>query len=886
MSVIPLLGMIASGAAAAEFGEVAVSLTAEHVGVAYAAEVLAKECGVAAHLGVATVAEQPAVRAGLVGDGIVADAKVPELAGLSDEGFGWTPDENGVALVAKAERGLMYGLLELADRLHNEEEIPPTHVSGPLVAIRGDWIDLPFYLGCDLYDGRWRWHQEIEGEADSWFHDREAWTKRFRLYARRRMNALMLHHPHPFPAFITYPDAPEAAYFDDETVARNAEILTWIIEEGRRYGVELYVLTWNEWVPRGYAEAHNIPQAGAGTAESAALNRYSYAEFFRRFPGLAGLVTMAGESPPGCVEFVRDNVVKPLAELPDPPHITFWTWCAYPEDVNAVLDGYPGETAIMHYLQYEQLFKPAIDPRVGRMSEACGGRPVVVMGGPGTATAQLYWAEPYVIRDILRDVPKQSVCGVYFSGLDSWQWVSNKWIGWEALARYWWDPFRDDEDAYWERRIADVLGDEAFGKPLLSAYTHATAIPMRILCLLHSQSDVFRPQYGLPLVLYLGMPTLSTYVFENHTHIDEQGRLAPRMGLTWPNPDWGERVYGIVEYAEAMRQEGALPKGTTPLDIANELDGHADAIAQAVEQMQPLEGRCSWGRPRFRTLLGVLTMNEMLARHTAAKIRAALAWQLWHTGGGRTEATLPGLDESVAYFERYAQVAERLYPRAYGTQRNVLTKPPPWTNLDLWQHYRFVPDYRFAEYAERFRRERDLIAAALAEGRHELPYELDLVPPLEGGAIAGINEEGPFGGFRLNHFPPKATATMEDGRLVCEHKGTGADFYFPFVTDVEQCPLGVGARYELIFRYEITRVGEEHPLKLSLGARTTEGGWRRDVGARYFSGPVGTTGEIRTQFVPEEFEDYYVYLSMNGDGAIVVEDVRLVRETAIGRMDG
>jgi hypothetical protein len=50
------------------------------------------------------------------------------------------------------------------------------------------------------------------------------------------------------------------------------------------------------------------------------------------------------------------------------------------------------------------------------------------------------------------------------------------------------------------------------------------------------------------------------------------------------------------------------------------------------------------------------------------------------------------------------------------------------------------------------------------------------------------------------------------------------------------------------------------------------------VGVRYFEGPPGTTGEVCTQFTPQEYDDYYVYLSMNGDGAIEVEDVRLVKE--------
>ncbi len=873
-----LLCLLSAAPTPAAFQEVAVSLPADQVGVAYAAQVLGDECHLAPRLGVAASEKRPAIRAGLRGDKLVADAAVPRAGKLSPQGFAWVSDGSGVTLVAAAPTGLMYGLFELADRLHNHETIEPKKVSEPSLSLRGDYLDLPFYLGCDLYDGRWRWYKDFEGSPTSWFHDRAAWTQRLRTYARRRMNALFLQHPHPFPAFLTYPDQPEAAYFDDATVARNAETLRWLIDEAARYGVRLYLETWNEWVPRGYAQAHKIPQEGPQTPESAALNRYSYTEFFRRFPGMAGLVTMAAESPPGCVAFVRDNVVRPLATLPKPPTIIFWPWCAYPEDVNTILDGYPGETAIMHYLQYEQLFKPMIDPRVGRMSKACGGRPMIVMGGLGTATGQLYWGDPFVIRDILRDAPRSNVNGVVFCGLDSWGWVSDKWIGWEGLARYWWDSSRNDPDAYWEGRIAEVLGDPAFGKPLLSAYTHASAVPMRLLCLLHSQSDVFRPQYGLALVFYLGMPTLSTYVFENHTHLDEQGRLAPRMGLTWPNPDWGEKVVGVVDYVAAEKR-GEKVTGTTPLGVAAELDGHAAAIAKAREEMLPLRARCSWGPERFDTLLGVLQMNELLARHTAAKIRAAVAWERWDTGLGPAEAVLPPLDQSVAAFAQYAEVAERLYPKGpYGAKRNVLTKPLPWTNLDLWNHYTYDPDYRFSEYAQRLRRERELITQALAEQRHELPYELDLLPPVQGETIARLDASGPSGGFAVKQFPPKATAHMEGGRLICDFQGTRADFYFPFVTDPAQRPLKRGTKYEVTFHYEVLRLGDPDPLALSFGARTTEGTWHRDVGARYFYVRPGTKGEISTQFVPQDFDDYYVYFSMNGNGTITVENVRLIRQ--------
>ncbi len=82
--------------------------------------------------------------------------------------------------------------------------------------------------------------------------------------------------------------------------------------------------------------------------------------------------------------------------------------------------------------------------------------------------------------------------------------------------------------------------------------------------------------------------------------------------------------------------------------------------------------------------------------------------------------------------------------------------------------------------------------------------------------------------------------------------------------------------YELILRYAVLRRGAEAPLRLSFGARTTEGGWRKDVGARYFEPAEGGTGEIRTQFTPQEHDDYYVYLSMNGDGDLLIKELALI----------
>ena len=160
-------------------------------------------------------------------------------------------------------------------------------------------------------------------------------------------------------------------------------------------------------------------------------------------------------------------------------------------------------------------------------------------------------------------------------------------------------------------------------------------------------------------------------------------------------------------------------------------------------------------------------------------------------------------------------------------------------------------------------------------GRTELPAALDLVAPLEGEVIAQFGAEGLSPGLVTQSFGAEAWARVEPGRILCSFHGTEANFYFPVVSDPRLLPLQRGVHYEAVLRYGVSRNDPQTPLRLSFGARTTEGGWRKDVGVRYFQAAEGATGEIRTQFVPKDYDDYFLYLSMNGSGDLWVESLTL-----------
>ena len=812
---------------------------------------------------------------------VAAEVGPDTLAKAGPEGFSITPDGAGFRVCANTNAGLMYGLLELRDRIQIKQPPKQALTSSPAIRLRGDTVDFPFYLGVNLYEGRWRNAQSVETSPDSWWLDKGHWAWRLKRCADLRMNALLICHPHPFPGLVDLPDYPEAGYLPPEHLKRVQEHFKWMLDQAEQYGVRVYFLTWNIWVSPGFAKAHNVPQEGADTPLVRAYTRACYKRLFELYPKLAGVMTMSGEAPPGCVDFVRDAIVGGLNELPQPPELLYWIWCSYPEDAKVIFQEYKGPSSLVHYLQYEQLFRPQADPRILRASKALGGVPVVTLGGLGTSTGWMYWSDPYYIRDIMADLPRQNGEGCFFAGLDSFPWVGDKWLGWQGLARYWWDPSRPREDAYWQARLTEHYGSPEASADFLEASIAASAIVTRQLALLHRQTDHHHAQFGFPLVHYLGLPTLSTYVFENHEGIDAQGHLTPRLGLCWPNPDWGEKVTGVVDFVAGKTG------GTTPVQIADELDRYADTVLARVPRLRALRHNVSEKLEMWDKRLDQMLMSAYLGQHVAAKTRAAIAWERWKRGQAEPQAVLAPLQASVEAMERLAEVSRREYAgNDQYCYRSCISRPLPWGHLEIWNLDQWRK-HSFTDSANEYRQELEWVRDEMERKYSQplLPFEDDLAAKPEGAkCILKWDCEGaPPEGLKINNFAPDAVAEATTGvaplpltgkRIVGEARKPDG-FYFPINTDATKLPLQIGKRYWVRMDYWIVKDAEQLGDWLSAGARTTEGGWQKDIGARYMGGPAGTRGRITLSFTPQTWKDYYVYVSMHGQAKVELDNIEV-----------
>jgi hypothetical protein len=307
-----------------------------------------------------------------------------------------------------------------------------------------------------------------------------------------------------------------------------------------------------------------------------------------------------------------------------------------------------------------------------------------------------------------------------------------------------------------------------------------------------------------------------------------------------------------------------------------------------VERLRPFGPQVKDGAEKLDKCLDQMMMNAWLGRNVAAKTRAGVAWARWRDGKGEAAEVTRELLASVEAMESLADLGEKLYGGLdIHTYRPTTSRPWPWTNLQIWNLDQWRKhDWRTS--AGMFRRELEWVRREI-DARYPqplLPFEDDLAaPPHNARLLLEWDCEGePPAGLKLNHFPPAAEAAVADagggqaplaGRRIVASQGSRDGFYFPIQTDPSVLPLEIGRRYFVTVDYWITKSADELGEWLSAGARTTEGGWRRDIGARYMGGPAGTRGQVTLSFTPVQWKDFYVYVSMHGASAIELDNVRI-----------
>jgi hypothetical protein len=633
---------------------------------------------------------------------------ISEPGGLSSpEGFTINFAPRGAVLSGGDDAGLLYGALELAERIRNGERLTDM-ADAPAMAERISQI--AFTPGRW---GTWRRSTPVAPPYFEWFYNRALWVRVLDNLAENRINGLCIWTQHVFSSFVSLPEFPEDLEVNGAQLAANRAQLRWLGEEAARRNIRIIWQTYVITLSRKFEAAHRAELSGAGGLVLA--QRYTAAwieQFLTDYPDMRLMITPAEDGfQPAAVGthgglragVLRDMVFPALSRIRDrsgespalylriyglnmdatvreiipfyKPLITMWK---YTSETYASLAPYPSHAPAL-----------AVSPaHIANIHTVQNLKP-------------FRWASPEFVRASCRHMLKQGFRGVHFySQWYDWPYsgdrvapkllqIDRDWMWFAMWGRYTWNPDRpkDDEELYWSNRIAERFGmPAASARRMLQAYESAGWIAPNLTREFWLGGEVGEDiwKYDGPGTLIKGNAGGDYHIWAAGARLDQMV-YAPGIhscgtdGVWRPMP---EPLLTIRRMADQMAH-GETISGRTPLMVADEEREHARVALGAARAAAP---SATSGRAELERILADMQMIAWMADFYAAKAEAALWQRVWvakrssgkndPAAGGRC---LEALRRSLNTYRQLAEAGDRAY-----FAFTDFPRPYPYRVLSAW----------------------------------------------------------------------------------------------------------------------------------------------------------------------------------------------------------
>ncbi len=547
------------------------------------------------------------------------------LAGLvpgGAESFLVQPEKGGLNVCGRDDTGLMYALLELAERVRNGAALAavPRLVRRPFLAVRAvnAFLSLPY-----PFRGKDRW-------AKWWFRSPDFWKTYLDMLARSRINWLDLHgmyairstgFPNIYPYFLTAPDFPRVGLPAAERAA-NLAMLETVVRMARARGIHVALMDYHaSWRVPG---APHPPYAE--TSEN--LTRYTrecVAQLLRRAPGLDMIGFRIGES--GRREdFYEKSYLAGIEEARKPVRLYTRTWGARRSSILDLGRRYPGRFYIEIKYNGEQFGLPYIVAG-GRMArwrdysyqDYC--RPPepyrIIWQIRANGTHRLFrWGDPEWVSRAVRASVLDGAVGVsvepmnaYYPQYDYYhKEKSLRWFRWVVQRDWFWYML-------WGRLGYEPRLPEATWKAAFARHFGAADIGGAMLDLVKSMSRI------VPLIYAVHCQGPD---HRNMAPEFETGGPIDRFALTPPLDTFA--IQSIPEFvARTLRNQPSAR--TTPLEMAAMLDAAAGATRARLRSLarRPAPER----RGELEDWRADAQCLAALGAYYAAKVRAATYLQFY-----------------------------------------------------------------------------------------------------------------------------------------------------------------------------------------------------------------------------------------------------------------
>jgi hypothetical protein len=620
------------------------------------------------------------------------DKQIPDFWPDAKEAFLLRRLGNTVIVAGYDPSGVLYGAMELADRIRATHALPATldFQDHPQLKLRGTALGLQrpeiTYEGAE-YDYRYT------PEEFPWFYDKAAWTKYLDTLADERINTLYLWSGHPFTSLLKLPRYPEAQELPTAQLEQNIAMFRWLTAEADKRGIWVLQGFYNIHLSHTFAKAHGVPMhLSAPTPLASEYTRYCISEFIREYPNVGIFITL-GEAmgphygPEWLAKTIIPGVKDGLAEqakavghpVPEPPIVVR----AHATDIYDVM-----AAAKPLYSNIDTMFKwngesltwtDVRGPVKDEFQKLVAASNIAIANIHLLSNLEPFrWGDPEFIRQTESNFVRIGIEGLHLYPLRYWDWpytadnttprlvqMDRDWIWYQAWARYAWNPERDParEHAYWVSQFAQRFGTTDAAQRLLAAYELSGICAPKLL-----------PRIGITEgnreVLSLGM-TMPQLI--------DAARFNPAETLwTGDAPD-GERLNEYV--ANEVNHEPH--HGETPLGVAAEVAASSAKAVTEAEAAAP--GIRAEARPEYERIVNDMRAIAALMSYYNHKTQAAAL--VMQFGYDHNPADLrkaePLLSSSVDDFARLTQLTETTYRNAAGmqtSQRQIPVRGGPETN--------------------------------------------------------------------------------------------------------------------------------------------------------------------------------------------------------------
>lgn len=661
----------------------------------------------------------------------LAKFNLPKFPPQTEEAFEIKQIGNTWIVTGSDPSGVLYGELELTDRVRAAKALPEgiDDTEHPALKLRGTCIGMQKQE--ITYDDA-EYDYPYTPQNFPFFYDKAAWTKYLDMLAEERYNTLYLWNGHPFTSLLKLPKYPEAQELPTAQLDDNIAMFKWLTAEADRRGIWVLQGFYNIHLSHTFARAHHLPyHLSAPNEEASAYTRYAISEFVREYPH-AGLMMTLGEalSPHYGAEWLTKTIIpgvkdglKKAGINEDPPIVVR----AHATDIDAVM-----KESTPLYSNIETMFKwngesltwtDVRGPVLDRFKMLAENSNIAIANIHLLSNLEPFrWGDPDFIRQTVTNFQRIGIGGLHLYPLRYWDWpyagdntnpplaqTDRDWIWFAAWGRYAWNPNRDpgQERAYWASRFAEKYGSAKAGEKILDAYTLAGPCQPELL-----------PRIGITegnrqaLTLGMTMPQL----------IDPE-RFNPAVTLwTGDAPD-GERLKDYV--ADEVNKQPH--HGETPIGVSDET---VRASLQALEAAQAAAPFVTKNKDEYARVVNDMHAISLLMQFYNEKTKAAeqvLRYGYDHDAAHLKQAEML-LEQSVDRFRELAAVAGPAYRTA--TAMETAQRQIPFrggmNNFPNWQQCLPMYEKELATFRKRITQ---LNAGATAEesGERKLPETLPQV---------------------------------------------------------------------------------------------------------------------------------------------------------------